>query len=316
MNPKKMISWNRELPLVSILIVAFHPWKYFIQTLRSCLDQTYQNTEILILDNASEEDIGAYFSDITGYTLSDKKENRNESVFTLSENAWAWRTRIVKLIRSDVNLGPYKGLNFLLDRVQWDYIAIQDHDDLWHPEKLEKQVTFLESHPEYIGCGTNTIMYYESDQKYFEYFLWETNSYTIHPSLMFRNTWNFHYDTDGTEYMCDAWSLKTNLCHWKKCIYNLSEPLTLHLIKKWTGNMSYRWHTLSFKNIKRVYQLHPFWYATLTLGWEILRKGLYPLLNFLGQKHSINQIERLPFRIMGKEIRTSRSSDWWSKYID
>jgi hypothetical protein len=40
---------------------------------------------------------------------------------------------------------------------------------------------------EYIGCGTNTIMYYEADGKYFEYFLDEENFYTIHPSLIFRN---------------------------------------------------------------------------------------------------------------------------------
>jgi len=44
-------------PLVSILIVAHNPGKYLRNTLLSCLEQTYQNTEILILDNASNTEL-------------------------------------------------------------------------------------------------------------------------------------------------------------------------------------------------------------------------------------------------------------------
>lgn len=47
-------------PLVSILIVAYNPGEYLRNTLQSCIDQTYENTEILILDNASSENISAY----------------------------------------------------------------------------------------------------------------------------------------------------------------------------------------------------------------------------------------------------------------
>ncbi|MBQ7074919.1 hypothetical protein IJM86_07955 [bacterium] len=66
-------------------------------------------------------------------------------------------------------------------------MAIQDHDDLWKPEKLEKQVNFLEENLKYVGCGTKTLMRYEGDNKGFEYFLGKENYYTIHPSLLFRN---------------------------------------------------------------------------------------------------------------------------------
>lgn len=78
-------------PLISILIVAYNPGEYLRKTLESCLDQTYSNTEILILDNNSSEDISIYFP-----TDSEKL------------------TRI-KLIKSTENLGPYRGLNRLLD---------------------------------------------------------------------------------------------------------------------------------------------------------------------------------------------------------
>ena len=124
-------------------------------------------------------------------------------------------------------------------------------------------------------------MYYEADQKYFEYFLDEKNYYTIHPSLLFRNDGVFRYDTSETEYMCDAWSLKNNLCHGEKKIANIREPLTLHLIKKTSRNYSYRWHQLNMANIKRVYKLHLPLYATFTLLWEIKRKVWYPILSIL-----------------------------------
>ncbi len=277
----------RNKPLISILIVAHNPGAYLRNTIRSCLDQTYENTEILILDNASSEDITQHLP----------------------------QSAKIKLIKSNINLGPYRGLNLLLEQAKWDYIAIQDHDDIWKAEKLEKQIKFLESHPEYIGCGTNTIMYYEADQKYFEYFLEEKNYYTIHPSLLFRYDGIFRYDTSETEYMCDAWSLKNNLCHGEKKIANIRELLTLHLIKKTSGNYSYRWHTLNMTNIKRAYKLHTPVYATFTILWEMKRKFWYPILNFLGLGNWINPIERVPFRIMGKQIKTTQWDEWWREYV-
>ncbi len=277
-------------PLISILIVAYNPGAYLRNTILSCLDQTYENTEILILDNASSEDITQYFP-------TDPEELAK-----------------IRLIKSSENIGPYRGLNLLLEQAKWEYISIQDHDDIWHSEKLEKQMKFLESHPEYVGCGTNTIMYYEADQKYFEYFLDEENYYTIHPSLMFRYDGKFRYDTT-IEYMCDAWSLKNNLCHGEKKIANLIEPLTLHLIKKTSGNYSYRWHTLNMTNIRRVYQIHSPFYATFTLLWEIKRKIAYPILNILWLGDWVNPIERIPFRMMGKEIKTTQWDEWWKGNI-
>lgn len=78
-------------PLISILIVAYNPGKYLQKTLESCLDQTYENTEILILDNNSSEDISIYFP------LDPEKLQK------------------IKLIRNRENIGPYKGLNLLLE---------------------------------------------------------------------------------------------------------------------------------------------------------------------------------------------------------
>ncbi len=275
--------------LVSILIVTYNPGEYLRNTLKSCIEQTYDNTEILIFDNASHQDISIYFP-------KDPEQK-------------------IKLIKNSENIGPYNWLNILLGEAKWGYIAIQDHDDIWHPGKIEKQVQFLEVHKEYVGCGTKTIMYYEADRKYFEYFLGKENYYTIHPSLLFRNNGTFRYNTKETEYMCDAYSLKNNLCNGEKKIYNLDESLTLHLLKRTSGNYSYRWHKLTWTNIKRVYQLHSFIYASLTIAWELLRKVLYPVLNFLKLGIWINPIERFPFRIMGNKINIKSVQEWWISFM-
>lgn len=279
-------------PLISILIVAYNPGEYLRNTIKSCLEQTYKNTEILILDNNSNEDISQYFPTNT--------EDLHK----------------IQLITNSENVGPYKWLNILLKQAKWDYIAIQDHDDIWHPQKLEKQIHFLETHKEYIGCGTKTVMYYEGDQKYFEYYLEKTNFFTVHPSLVFRYDGSFYYDTTRTEYMCDAWSLKYNLCKWEKKIYNLDEALTLHLIKKTSGNYSYRWYSLTIKDIKQTFEIHSKKFAILITGWEIMRKMAYPILNAIKVGKWINPIERIPFRIFGNTIKTTQGDEWWKRYIN
>ena len=145
------------MKLVSILICTYNAGNTIKQTLQSCLNQSYSGIEILIHDDQS-------------------KDNTLDVINSI------WDKRI-KIVESWKKLWPYKGLNFLLDNAKWDYIAIQDHDDLWHPEKIEKQVKFLEENEKCVWCWTKTLMWYEWDNKWFEYYLWKENYYTIHPSL-------------------------------------------------------------------------------------------------------------------------------------
>jgi len=107
-------------------------------------------------------------------------------------------------------------------------VAIQDHDDLWHREKIAKQVAFLDTHVELVGCGTATLMWYEGDQKGFVYCLKE-GSRTLHPSLMFRNDGKARYPHQV--YMNDAYFQKKVLCKGENLIVNLSETLTFHRVR-------------------------------------------------------------------------------------
>lgn len=268
------------MKLISILICTYNAEKTIKQTLESCLNQTYKNFEILILDNNSKDK-------------------------TTKIIEWI-KNKKIKLYKSEKNLWPYKGLNFLLEYAQWDYIAIQDHDDLRYPKKLEKQLKFLEENKKYIGCWTKTLMRYEWDNKWFEYYLWKENYYTLHPSLMFRNNW-YRY-IENRLYMWDAYFQKKILCKWENLIWNINETLTIHRIKPWTENYSYKRFKYSKLNFSTVYELHPVWYWTLCIWFETLRKILYPILHRIKKDSWIDKIERFPFVLQGKKISSLKEN--------
>lgn len=110
--------------MVSVILCTYNAENYIRATLESILCQSYTSIEILILDNNSK--------DITVEIIKSYKDTR------------------IHLYPSEKNLGPYGGLNFLLEKAKGDYIAIQDHDDLWHPQKLAKQIAFLDNNHKYI----------------------------------------------------------------------------------------------------------------------------------------------------------------------
>jgi glycosyltransferase involved in cell wall biosynthesis len=275
------------MPKVSILICAYNSWNYIFQTIQSVLSQTYWEFELLILDNNSKD----------------------ETV----KNIQSFQDDRIKLFQSDKNYWPYWWINYLLDRSSWNYIAILDHDDLWSCDKLEKQVDFLDNHTEFIWCGTKTVMYYESDSKYFEYYLQEKNYYTIHSSLMFRNG-KYRYD-DTIFYFADGYFQKNILCKWEKFIYNLDEPLTFHLIKDNFNNLSYSWFKINYANFKRVFDLH--WitlYAFLALWYELSR---YIIIRSRIAKvfpKFFKCFDRAPYKVVGGEFKDFEGSDVEKKF--
>lgn len=262
-------------PKVSVLICTYNAEEYIRATLESVLNQRYTDIEILILDNNS--------SDRT-LDILQKFTDKRVHIFPSKKNLW-----------------PYWWLNFLLEKATGAYIAIQDHDDLWHPEKLTKQIVFLEKNKKYIWCGTKTLMRYEWDQLGFEYFLWKENYYTVHPSLVFRNNKKYRY-TD-TVYMNDALFQKKILCKGEKLISNLDETLTLHRVRDGASNYSYKWYKLTITNLRTVFSLHPVWYGVFATGFELMRKIVYPILHRLKCGYMIDRIERVPFRLQGYTVR-------------
>lgn len=90
-----------------------------MQTIESVLSQTYKNWEMLIVDDASPD-------------------NSNEIIarFMQSDNR-------IKLFKLEINSGPAIARNKAIGEAKGRYIAFLDADDVWFPEKLEKQIDFM-----------------------------------------------------------------------------------------------------------------------------------------------------------------------------
>ena len=104
-----------DLPLVSAIIPAYNAEQFIARTLSSVIEQTYKNLEILVVDDGS-------------------KDRTAEIV-----EQFATKDSRVTLLRQQ-NSGVAKARNLAIENARGEYIAPIDADDLWHPEKIAKQV--------------------------------------------------------------------------------------------------------------------------------------------------------------------------------
>lgn len=109
------------MPTISVVIPAHDADRYISDAVSSVLDQTYQDFEVMIVDDGS--------TDRTPELIS----------------AFAANSR-VRHIRQQ-NLGPSAARNTGIRASRGSFIAFLDADDFWQPDKLEAQLTIFESHP-------------------------------------------------------------------------------------------------------------------------------------------------------------------------
>jgi glycosyltransferase involved in cell wall biosynthesis len=105
--------------LVSIITPSYNSSKFVSQTIESVLAQTYPHWEMIIVDDVSPDHSNTIIEEYT------RKDSR------------------IKLIKLEKNSGPATARNRAIKEATGRYIAFLDADDLWLPEKLEKQLAFL-----------------------------------------------------------------------------------------------------------------------------------------------------------------------------
>lgn len=117
-------------PLVSVLITVFNDELHIEQAVRSILDQTFQDFEIIIVNDGSTDQTASILQQ-----LADKDR----------------RIRIV----DQPNMGTAAAANKGLENCTGKYIARLDSDDMSYPNRLKTEVDFLEAHPEIglVGGG-------------------------------------------------------------------------------------------------------------------------------------------------------------------
>jgi len=107
--------------LVSIIIPTYNTEKFIRATLQSVQNQTYQNWEMILVDDAS--------TDRTVSVIEEFAKNDSR----------------IKLFKLEKNSGNGFARNIALEKAVGKYIAYLDADDLWFSNKLEKQIGFLKA---------------------------------------------------------------------------------------------------------------------------------------------------------------------------
>jgi glycosyltransferase involved in cell wall biosynthesis len=122
-------------PLVSVCIPTYNDAMFLSQSLQSIVNQTYQNLEIIIGDDASTDDTYAVVHRFQDSRISYRK-NCN-------------------------NLGQFDNVNSLVQRATGKYITVYHSDDVYDPSIIEKEVNFLEAN---LSAGAVFTMNWRIDQ--------------------------------------------------------------------------------------------------------------------------------------------------------
>lgn len=104
--------------LVSIIMPSWNTAKFIAESIQCVIDQTYQEWELLIVDDCSSDNT----DEVVAPFLEDKR---------------------IKYFHNEKNCGAALTRNRAMREAQGEWIAFLDSDDLWMPEKLEKQLDFM-----------------------------------------------------------------------------------------------------------------------------------------------------------------------------
>jgi len=126
------------MPKISVIIATYNRAQYLPEAIDSVLNQSYQDFELVIVDDGSVDDTKA---------IVDKYINSN--------------TGKIRYFYQE-NKGPGAARNRGIKEAKGEYVAFLDSDDIWLPEKLEKQSRYLEENPGYAMVYTDA---YEFNRK-------------------------------------------------------------------------------------------------------------------------------------------------------
>jgi glycosyltransferase involved in cell wall biosynthesis len=148
-------------PKVSVVIPTYNRKDILVETIQSVLDQSFNDFEILVIDNGS--------TDGTEHVIKEIKDNRIH---------YHWMNPTGR---------PAFPRNVGIRMAQGEYVAFLDSDDLWLPEKLEKQVAFLENNPNlnWVYCKFEQLEH--TTGKISEPTNWQYYQGKVAPKLIFKN---------------------------------------------------------------------------------------------------------------------------------
>ena len=224
---------NNRKRLISVVIPTFNREDLIKDAINTVLEQVYQNFEIIIIDDGSTD-------------------NTSEVVKSFDDAR-------IKYIYQE-NAGISKARNKGIEDASGEYIAFLDSDDLWHPEKLEKQVSVLDKDPDVDLLSNNSQYmtfqndiieikknYVKSQKENISLILLDPDKvFTGTPTLLVRKTIFEKVGLfDETVTFCEDWDLFFRIALVGK-ICHIPEILTY--VRNHKGNITNISHVGKFKN--------------------------------------------------------------------
>jgi glycosyltransferase involved in cell wall biosynthesis len=131
------------MPKVSVIIPTYNSEKFLDRTIKSVINQTYTDWELILVDDCSKDKTPEIIKD------------------------WERKDQRIKGILLDKNSGgPAHPKNVGIQRAKGELIAFLDHDDEWLPEKLYEQISFLEDSDKNYGLVTCNCLIMLAGEKY------------------------------------------------------------------------------------------------------------------------------------------------------
>uniref|UniRef100_UPI004048C322 glycosyltransferase family 2 protein n=1 Tax=Algoriphagus sp. TaxID=1872435 RepID=UPI004048C322 len=237
---------NHSLPFISVIIPVYNAEKTIWRTLESVKDQTYQNFEIIVINDGSSDN----------------------SLFIVNSFITSFADLEIKLIDKK-NAGVSSARNDGLKIAQGTWISLLDSDDEWLPNKLEKQLLIVSSDPsiDFLGANRNGEYRNRFFLKKFSYLtrissrLLLYKNFFVTPTVIFKKSIiddvGFYderqrYGEDGNYWI--------KICRTKNCVL-LNESLVItgagkpHFGHSGLSSNLVKMATGEFKNLKEGYQL-------------------------------------------------------------
>ena len=123
--------------LISIIMGIYNCENFLRESIDSILNQTYTNWELIMCDDGS--------SDNTYMIAKEYEKNFPDKIL---------------VIKNEKNMGLNYTLNNCLSKAKGKYIARQDGDDISERNRFEKEIEFLESHPQYSIVSCNMFYFH------------------------------------------------------------------------------------------------------------------------------------------------------------
>ena len=219
-------------PKVSVIMPAYNSEKYVGEAIESILKQTFADFELIVLNDGSTDKTPDI---IKKYAQKDKR---------------------IKFIDNSKNQGFIKSLNQCLDVATGEYIAKMDSDDISLPNRLEKQVKYLDEHPDVGLVGGSYQVFGQREAtitfpkviKFLDLQRWCcTSMFMLRKSIIDQNNLRFRLEylhAEDYDFYCRFIRYAA--------IHNIEDVLCLY---RWHGeNVSNKYNEIQLRNSDKIRQ--------------------------------------------------------------